>query len=173
MSCIIDDGYKTGCVSTGGLQKVYLGTWSSDFVYTLDVDNVITGIASSPLPTVFLFEQEAEASGLVQNGQYSRENFTVFQESLLSIKMNGLSKELRNTFQALSRAPLIALVQTVTGEWFYLGKESPGRASEGTLSAGVLLSDMNGATLTFSWRSPNGAFAIDPEIIGEDILIGA
>lgn len=171
MSCIIDNGYTLGCNSIGGIEKLWLGTYTSAAVYSYDADNVVTGVTSGG--TVYLFEQDIEFAGLEQTGQFSRENGTVFYESVLSAKFIELDAALRNTILALGKAPVFACVKSNAGHFYILGVESAGRATEGTASLGVAQGDMNGATLSFTFKSANGAYLLDGTLIGTDITLGA
>jgi len=168
--CDINNGYALPCNSIGGVEKVWIGTWDSDTMYTLDVDNVVVGATAAN--TVYLHEQDIEWAGLEQTGQFSRENGTVFYESVLSVKFVELDKDLRNTIIALGRAPVYAVVKSNSGNYFLLGLESSGRATEGVASLGVAQGDMNGASLSFTWKSANGAYLLDPAILGTDIPVG-
>jgi hypothetical protein len=171
MSCIIDNGYTLGCNSIGGVEKVWIGTYSSDATYTLDIASVITGVTSGQ--TVYLFEQDMEFAGLNQTGQFSRENGTVFYESVLTTKFTNLDASLRNSILALGKAPVFAVVKSNAGLFYIVGVETAGRATEGSASLGVAMGDMNGATLSFTWRSQNGAYLINGALIGTDIPVGA
>jgi hypothetical protein len=168
--CILDNGYVLDCNSVGGVEKVWLGTWDGDTTYTFDADNVVDAAVSAN--TVYNFEQDIEFAGLEQAGQFSRETGTVFYESNLSLKFTNLDKDLRNTLVAIGRAPIYAVVKSNAGEYYILGVESAGRATEGVASLGVALGDMNGATLTIQWKSASGAYLIDPAVLGTDIVIG-
>jgi hypothetical protein len=170
MSCIIDNGYTLGCNTIGGVEKVWIGTYDADSAYAFDADNVITGVTSGT--TVYLFEQDMEFAGLIQTGQFSRENGTVFYESVLSVKFTNLDADLRNTILALGKAPVVAAVKSNAGLFYYLGVETAGRATEGTASLGVAMGDMNGATLSFTFRSANGAYLIEESVLGTDITVG-
>ena len=170
MSCIIDSGYTLGCQSIGGIQKVWLGTYTSDATYALDVDNVITGATNTN--TVYNLDQDIEYSGLDQTGQFNRENGTVFYESTLSVKFLELDKDLRNLILNLGKAPVYAVVKSNAGHYYLLGLETAGRATEGTASLGVALGDMNGANLSFTFKSQNGAYLMDEAVLGTDIVVG-
>lgn len=172
MSCILDTGYALGCAQTGGVKRVFIGTYDADVKYTLDADNVITAVAEGS-PVVFPFEQNVESAGLVQNGVFAPENLSVYLDSILSIKLFHWTKELRNTYNALAKAPLFAIVESNMGEFYLIGLESPGRASEGNLQLGITLGDMNGANISILWKSSNGAYLLDPSILGTEITIGA
>lgn len=169
MSCIIDNGFALGCNSIGGIEKVYIGTYSAA-TYTYDATNIVTGVTGAD--TVYLFEQDIEFAGLEQTGQFSRENGTVFYESVLSTKFIELDAALRNTILALGKAPVYAVVKSNAGAYYILGVESAGRATEGTASLGVAQGDMNGATLSFTFKSQNGAYLLDSAVLGTDIVIG-
>ena len=170
MSCIIDSGYTLGCQSIGGVEKVWIGTYSSDATYALDADNVITGATSAN--TVYNIDQDIEYSGLEQTAQFNRENGTVFYESTLSVKFLQLDKDLRNLILNLGKAPVYAVVKSNAGHYYLLGLETAGRATEGTASLGVALGDMNGANLSFTFKSQNGAYLMDEAVLGTDIVVG-
>jgi hypothetical protein len=169
-NCIIDGGYTLGCSSIGGVEKVWVGTYSPSQNYTLDIDNVITAVTSGQ--TVYLMEQDMEYAGLNQTGTFSRENGTVFYESVLSLKFIELSAELRNLIVALGRAPLFAVVKSNAGAYYLCGLESAGRATAGVASLGIAQGDLNGATLEVTWKTPNGVFLLDAGVLGTDIPIG-
>lgn len=170
MSCIIDNGYALGCASVGGVEKVWIGTYSPDTTYELDATNVITGVTSSA--TVYLFEQDMEYAGLNQTGVFTRENGTVHYESVLSVKFTDLNADLRNTVLALGKAPVYAIVKSNAGLYYLAGVETAGRATEGVASLGVAMADMNGATLSFTFKSQNGVYLMNGTLIGTDITVG-
>lgn len=168
-NCILDNGYALGCASVGGVEKVWLGTYSKDASYTFDSDEVVTAVANAPI--VYSFEQDQEYAGLEQEGQFSVENGTVYYESNLTLKFNSLDKELRKTIVAIGKAPLYAVVKSNEGLYYILGVETAGRATEGTASLGVAMADRNGAELTITWKSKNGAYLIEDDVLGTDIPV--
>jgi len=169
-TCNLTDGYVLGCSSIGGVEKVWIGEWVDNVQVTQDACGIITGITTTGL-TVYSFEQDIEHAGLVQTGNYSRENGTVFYESTLSIKLIGLDCEVRNRMVELGRAPLFAVVKSNAGDYYFLGLESSGRASAGEANLGVLLGDMNGLSQSISWKSANGAFLINGALVGTTITV--
>lgn len=170
MSCIIDNGYTLGCSSIGGVEKVWIGTYSADQAYSFDALNIVTGVTSGV--TVYLMEQDIEYAGLNQTGTFSRENGTVFYESVLSVKFIELTAELRNLVIALGRAPIFAVVKSNAGEYYACGVESAGRATAGVASLGIAQGDMNGATFEITWKTPNGVYLLEPTVLGTGITIG-
>lgn len=169
-TCNLTDGYVLGCSSIGGVEKVWIGEWVDNVAVQQDSCGIITGITTTGL-TVYSFEQDIEHAGLVQTGNYSRENGTVFYESVLSIKLIGLDCNVRNRMVELGRAPLFAVVKSNAGDYYYLGLESSGRASAGEANLGVLLGDMNGLSQSISWKSANGAFLINGALVGTTIVV--
>jgi hypothetical protein len=169
-NCNLNDGYLLGCSSIGGVEKVWIGEWVDNVQVTQDSCGIITGITTTGL-TVYSFEQDVEHAGLVQTGNYSRENGTVFYESTLSIKLIGLDCNVRNRMVELGRAPLFAVVKSNAGDYYYLGLETSGRASAGEASVGTLLGDMNGLNQSISWKSANGAYLINGALIGTTITV--
>ena len=169
-TCNLTDGYVLGCSSIGGVEKVWIGEWVDNVAIQQDSCGIITGITTTGL-TVYSFEQDIEHAGLVQTGNYSRENGTVFYESILSIKLITLDCNVRNRMIELGRSPLFAVVKSNAGDYYYLGLESSGRASAGDANLGVLLGDMNGLNQSISWKSANGAFLIDGGLIGTTITV--
>ena len=169
-SCNLTDGYILGCSSIGGVEQVYVGEWVENIQYATDSCGQITGITTTGL-TVYQFEQDIEHAGLVQTGNYSRENGTVFYDSQLSMKLIGLDCNVRNRMVELGRAPLFAVVKSNAGDWYFLGIESAGRANAGEASLGTLLGDMNGLNQTIQWKSANGAFLMNGSLVGTTITV--
>ena len=158
--CILDNGYNLGCATTGGIKNVYLGTYDPTVTYddTTDPEGKITLLVDNPNAIeCWDFQQDLEFAGLEQTGNFSQENGTVFYESVLSMKFIHMDSNLRDLINALGRAPIFAVVEANSGEWFILGTESPGRATEGNSSLGVAMGDMNGATLSFTFKAENSA----------------
>jgi hypothetical protein len=171
MSCVIDTGYVLGCNTIGGVEKVWIGTYSADQTYTFDVDNIITGVTSGV--TIYLMEQDMEFAGLNQTGNFSRENGSVFYESVLSLKFIELSAELRNLVIALGRAPIFAVIKSNAGDYYACGVESAGRATAGVASLGIAQGDLNGATFEITWRTPNGVYLMNQSLIGTSLPVGS
>ena len=169
-TCNLTDGYVLGCSSIGGVEKVWIGEWVDNVAIQQDSCGIITGITTTGL-TVYSFEQDIEHAGLVQTGNYSRENGTVFYESILSIKLITLDCNVRNRMVELGRAPLFAVVKSNAGDYYYLGLESSGRASAGDANLGVLLGDMNGLNQSISWKSANGVFLMSDSLFGTKITV--
>lgn len=153
MSCTLTNGFNLGCNVVGGIKSVYIGTFDGEVTYTRDADDIITVLDSNPNSvSCYKFEQDEEFAGLVGTGQFSRENGTVFYENVLSVKFIHLDANNRNLVKALGKAPIFAVVESNEGEFYLLGSASPGRATEGESGTGVAYGDMNGSTLSFTFK---------------------
>ena len=170
MSCVIDNGINLGCSTVGGIKTVYIGTYDPEVTYTLDADNIITALDDNPNSvSVYNFQQDDEYAGLEQPSTVSRENGTVFQESVLTLKFIHLDAALRNQALALSKAPIFAVAESNAGDFYLLGSENAGRLTEGSLSLGTAFGDMNGASLSFTFKSENGAYLMDAAVLNTGV----
>lgn len=168
-NCKIEAGYENGCASVGGVERIFLATFDKDIEWEVGATNsTVTGVTASNQPVFYEFSQDAEYAGLTQPGFFNPENGTVYYETDITLKFStGLTADLRNTIIALGRAPLVAIVKSVAGLYYIAGVEVPGRASEGQSSVGTALGDMNGATLTIKFKSQNGVYILDPEVLDD------
>ena len=171
-NCLLSGGYTLGCSQTGGVNRVWIGNYEQISAYTQDNCGIITGITPTSAITVYEFAQDIQTASLVQTGSYDRSAGTVFYESVLSIKLFGLDCTVRNLLVELGRSPLMAIVESNAGDFYYLGISSAGRTTTGEANLGLNLGDMNGASISISWLSPDGVFVLDPALLGTTILIG-
>lgn len=169
INCLMSSGYVLGCQSVGGVEKVWLGTWSADTAYSFDANNVVTGVTSAN--NVFEMEQDIEFAGLVQTGNFDRSTGTVFYDTDLSMKFIELDADLRNLLVQIGRAPIYAVIKSNAGQYYIAGVETAGRATAGTASLGVALSDMNGVEMTIQFKSQSGVFLMNESVLGTGIII--
>ena len=168
--CIIDSGIALGCTTIGGLNRVWLGTFSSDASYGFDAMGMMTAATSAS--TVYLMEQDMEYAGLTEPTTYTRENGTVVYASALTLKFIHLTQEVINLKKKLDKAPIFGVVEANAGEYYALGTKRPGRATEGQKSLGVAMTELNGATITITFMSEDGVSTMDPSLLGTDIPVG-
>ena len=169
MSCILNRGKSLGCSTIAGVEKVWLGTYDADAVYTIDANGIVTSVTGAT--GVYLFEQDMEYAGFNQPATITRENGTVFFQSDLNLKFIDLDADLIELTLKLVNAPLYAVFLSNSGNYFIAGVESAGRATESQLSLGVAMGDLNGSTLTITFKGKHGAYALTPSLLGTDIPI--
>jgi hypothetical protein len=85
--------------------------------------------------------------------------------------MIELDCNVRNRLVELGRAPVFAVIKSNSGNFYYCGLETAGRASAGEASLGVALGDMNGVSLTIQWKSANGVYLINGALVGTAITV--
>ena len=168
--CNLTNGSLLGCSAIGGLKTIYIGEYVDGVIVGVDSYDTITGITTTGL-TVYQFQQDIEHGGLNQVLQASRENGSVFFETTLSFKLIELTDKRRQNLVELSRAPLFAIVESNSGQFYYCGLESSGRSSAGTASLGVALGDLNGVTMDIMWKSAFGISLMDSNLLGTAITI--
>jgi hypothetical protein len=82
-NCILNKGVTLDCRNgQGGIQDVYMATYSASTAFTTDSDGVITGATS--INTFYKFEFPSETTDVVETGTFSKENQTVFYEQTLN-----------------------------------------------------------------------------------------
>lgn len=170
-NCLLTDGYTLGCSQTGGVNQVWIGNWEQVTAFAQDSCGIITGLTTATPLTAYTFAQDIQTASLVQTGNYDRSAGTVYYESVLGIKMFGLDCEVRNRMVELGRSPLFAVVESNSGVYYFLGLSSAGRSSAGEANLGLNLGDMNGVSQSISWLSPDGAYVMDPALLGTTIVV--
>jgi hypothetical protein len=160
MSCIIDSGIALNCFSQGGIDQVFLGTYDEALTFLYNTSDVITGGTITTGLTTYAYSQEVEYGTLNQVSTTNRENGTSVTVTTLSLKFIDLDETKRKNLLAVSKAPIVALVQANNGKWVFLGVEKPGRALETNLSFGTKLDDFNGAMVNVEFRSVNGMYFV-------------
>ena len=168
--CDINTGYTLNCWVSGGVKKVWLGTYNPLAVYQKDALGVIT--AATGTNSIYLFDQDVEFATLNEAVTVDRANAAVAYETTLGIKLTHLDAHLKQLLKSLNRAPLFAVVESVAGDFYLLGEESAGRISEGTATVGQAYTDMNGATTSIMFKSQDGMSLIDGALVGSDITVG-
>lgn len=159
MSCIINEGISLNCFTSGGINQVFLGTYDAALTFLYNTNDVITGGTITGL-TTYTYSQEVEYGTLNQVSTTIRENGAGVTVSTLSLKFIDLDETKRKNLLAVSKAPIVALVQANNGKWVFLGVEKPGRALETNLSFGTKLDDFNGAMVNIEFRSVNGMYFV-------------
>jgi len=165
MSCLINNGYALGCKdSLGGVQEVYIGSFSGGTSFSYDANDVITGVTGAN--TFFTFEQRQEQAEFVQTGQHSIENGTNFWEQVVSLIFTKNTADLRNTLKLLSQSTLFIIVKDQNGKYWFVGEQNGTDLTASTASAGKAFGDLNGVTVSFTAKEPYPAREISAAAFG-------
>jgi hypothetical protein len=152
-NCVISAGYSLGCWGTGGVKNVWIANYSGSATFTKDGDEIVT--ATTDLNKYFKMEQDIEAASFNEVITNSAENGTNFFESTVGIKFFNNDATTRNLIKSLAVAPTRVLIQDNNDNYWFMGETTAVRVTEGTRGFGQALGDMNGASLTFSYKSAN------------------
>ena len=152
-NCVISAGYSLGCFGTGGVKSVWIANYSGSAAFTKDADEIVT--ATTDNNKYFKMEQDIEAASFNETITNSIENGTNFFESTVGIKFFNNDATTRNLIKSLAVAPTRVMIQDNNDNYWLMGETTAVRVTEGTRGFGQLLGDMNGASLTFSYKSAN------------------
>lgn len=156
MSCILNSGYSLGCKdNTGGIQKVFIGSWTGSTTYALDADNVITGVTNGP--TYYTFEQRNENAEYTSEGQHSVENGTNFWLQTVNLIFHKNEASIRNTLLLLAKSSLNVIVLDQNGKYWVIGKQNGAELIGSSSSFGKGYGDLNGVTVSIEGREPEPA----------------
>jgi len=154
MSCIINTGYTLGCKdSLGGVQEVFIGSFSGSTEFTIDgTTDEITAI--SGINNLYTFQQRQEQAEFVQTGNHSIENGTNFWEQVVSLIFTKNTADLRNTLKLLSQSTLFVLVKDQNGIYWMVGQQNGADLTASTASVGKAFGDLNGVTVSITAKEP-------------------
>jgi hypothetical protein len=152
-NCVISAGYSLGCFGTGGVKNVWIANYSGSATFTKDADEIVT--ATTDNNRYFKMEQDIEAASFNEVITNSLENGTNFFESTVGIKFFNNDATTRNLIKSLAVAPTRVMIEDNNGNYWFMGETTAVRVTEGTRGFGQALGDMNGASLTFTYKSSN------------------
>jgi hypothetical protein len=159
MSCIINSGYALDCRDNiGGVQAVYIRTYSASTTYSYNASGVITGSTSPTGGTFYKIAQRQETAEFIPGaGQHSLENGTNFWEQTVNLSFTKYQASLRDLVYNLALAEVEIIVLTQNGNYFLVGEQNGANLTASNLGVGKAFGDMNGATATFTAKEPKPA----------------
>jgi len=158
MSCNITKGRAEPCKQfVGGISAIYFINWNSSDVITKDVDGTITTIddgATTP-ELVNAYEYEVRmASSFVENIQSSRETGTTVFEQVVEGTFKGMSQAENDELRLLAWGRPRIIVTDNNGVSWLVGEKFGAELTGGTIARGNAMSDLYGATATFTGMEP-------------------
>lgn len=159
MSCIINSGYALGCRdNTGGIQELYVRSYSSSTTYSYSSDGTVTGSTSPSGGTYYRIAQRAETSEFIAGeGQHSIENGTNFYNQTVNLSFTKYQASLRNLLYNLALAEVEVIVLDQNGNYFLVGEQNGANLTASNMNVGKAYGDMNGATCTLLAKEPTPA----------------
>lgn len=159
MACIINSGYALGCRDNiGGIQEVYIRSYSAATVYTYDSTGIITGSTSPAAGTYYRVAQRAETAEFIPGeGQHSIENGTNFWQQTVNLTFTKYQASVRNLVYNLALAEIEIIVLDQNGQYYLVGEVNGANLTASNANVGKAYGDMNGATVTFLAKEPKPA----------------
>jgi len=163
-NCILSSGVSLGCrENTGGVQKLYVGTYSGSTAWSLDATNHITAVTAAN--TFYAFDFPLEVTEIIEAGNFSVENQTVFFEQTINSTMYSTTQETRDALALIGMARVFVIAKDNNDQYFLYGKQNGMWISAANISTGKAFSDLNGITYTFTGREPNSAYEVDAAVL--------
>ena len=161
MSCVYNSGYSLGCRDNlGGLQKVYIRSYSASTTYSYDSNGVITGGTNTASP-FYTIEQRTETAEFIQEGQHNLENGTNFWNQNVNLTFHKYQASLRNLVYSLALSEVDVIVLDQNGKYFLVGEQNGANLISSGPNTGKAYGDLNGATVGLQAKEPTPAREID------------
>lgn len=160
MSCIINSGYALGCRDNiGGVQEVYIRSFSATTTYSYNSDGVITGstTGATASPYYRVAQRMETAEFIPGEGQHSVENGTNFWQETVNLSFTKYQASVRNLVYNLALAEVEIIVLTQNGQYFLVGEQNGANLTASNANVGKAFGDMNGATVSFLAKEPKPA----------------
>lgn len=142
----------------GGIETVFVGQWSGNTSYTLDSNDVISGVTNGP--TMYEFEQRRETADFTETGNYG-DNGTRFFEQAVSIALEKMDADLRNKLRLLGESKVLVAVRDANDNTWLIGKDRGGWITESEGGSGTAAGDRNGASITITGRERYPAYLLN------------
>lgn len=165
MSCITDliNGWGLPCrEGSGGVSEIYIASFNRKRVYSYDANgDTIIDIKNST-NTFKVLELPPESATFEEVHTAS-----VSSAPTLVIMLPYVTAETRNLIKVLLKGWWTIIVKDTNGKYHIIGTEAPVYVSTGTSTLGKLMEDSNNRTITFTGKSKEVSYLVDPAIISD------
>ena len=170
MACLMTTGRKLACKdAVGGVQKVFFADYG-----TLGTATITAGIVTAFSGTTYtLYQYDVKsASGLEQTITSSDDNGTTFFAQSLTLVLTKLDAPTQAELAKLIATRPHVFVMDNNGNYLSVGM-TRGTTTNGTISTGVALGDLNGYSLTITAEEPMMAQFVTANLVTTKIAGGA
>lgn len=170
MPCVLSTGRKLACKEVvGGIKQVFFADYG-----TLGAVTITNGTVSALAGTTYtLYQYDVKsASGLEQTITSSNDNGTTFFEQTLTLVLTKLDPLTQVELQKVIAARPHVFIQDNNGNYLAVGL-TRGCDTNGSISTGVGLGDLNGYTLTITAQEPMIAPFVTSTLVTGKIAGGA
>jgi hypothetical protein len=170
MPCVLTTGRKLPCKdAVGGIKQVFFVDYGT--LGNATITNGVVSAFSGTTWTAYQYDVKS-ASGLEQTITSSNDNGTTFYEQSLTLVLTKLDALSQQELQKVIVARPHVFIQDNNGNYLAVGM-TRGCDTNGTISTGVALGDLNGYTLTITAQEPLMAQFVTPLIVTAKIAGGA
>lgn len=165
MACALTTGFTLDCRdAVGGLKTVYFIEIGNVDTYT-ESSGTITAITKVSGKVFRKYELVNDTASFTETVTGSRANGTIFYAQTLQVVLNKLRVAVRNEVKLLAQNRLVAVVETMEGSAFLLGKANGLTLDGGTSASGTAFGDRNGYQLDFSGNEVEPMYAVSTGIL--------
>lgn len=170
MACLMTTGRKLACKdAVGGIQKVFFADYG-----TLGTATITAGIVTAFSGTTYtLYQYDVKsASGLEQTITSSNDNGTTFYAQSLTLVLTKIDQATQVELAKVIATRPHVFVQDNNGNYLSVGMVR-GCDTNGTISTGVVLGDLNGYSLTITAEEPMMSQFVTSTLVTSKIAGGA
>lgn len=178
MSCLLfNKNIAEACRnSTPGISTIYIANYNDVDVIGYDAGETkiiaITGTTASGATSGFFYTLQVnrESSGFVDNTDISVPDGRASFIPTMTLRLPGMSSDIREIFKSLAQAKVIAMFKTNAGEYFMAGVRNGLDMSGGTFATGTSRTDFKGLEITLEGLESEPIIEVDSTIIA-DLLV--
>lgn len=150
MACALTTGFTLPCRdAVGGVKNIYLIELENIDSYT-DSSGTLTAITKVSGKVFRKYVMENDVANFNETFTTNRQNGTVYYAQVLQMVINKLRAAVRNEIKLLAQNRLVAVVETIDGSNWLLGKERGLMLSTGTAASGTAMADRSGYSIDLS-----------------------
>ena len=167
MSCVLTTGFTEECEDgLGGIEQgEFLLTQFTDIDATATVITAgeITTLTQVALTNFYRYYMKKEAANFVTT--MSKENGNQIYETVVTLPMMKMSAAKFVEFKLVAGKPNVIIVKDNNGLYWAIGIDKGADLNGATGQTGTAMNDANGHTLTFTARSGNAPYTVDPAVV--------
>lgn len=150
MACALTTGFTLPCRdAVGGVKNIYLIELENIGSYT-ESSGTVTAITKVSGKVFRKYVMENDVANFNETFTTNRQNGTVYYAQVLQMVINKLRASVRNEIKLLAQNRLVAVVETMDGSNWLLGKERGLMLSTGTAASGTAMADRSGYSIDLS-----------------------
>lgn len=158
MACILTGGYTIPCKGSGGIQKLWIGTYNStNMTYTYATasgsEGQITAFGGATV-SFYGFELRQETGAVTEAGAGSDANGTYFVTTTIELPIQSMTQDVSNKITLLGQGRWRIIALDENGNYWLLGRLNPVSVTTTAGGLGKAYGDLNGATITFTSKEP-------------------